>query len=132
MNVQISSKRIIVNDETESYIKRRVLFGMGRLKGIDEVAIRLSRRKRAKGSGYNICQVRVQLKQEGIVLIEDSDTDLFRLIHRAVERAGFAVSKTLTRHRQFDRIPAREISSKLREFLPEVDHPAKESVASPI
>ncbi len=100
-----------MNDATQAYIKRRVFFSMGRLlNGVDEVKIRLSRSKNSKGAGDKFCQIRVQLKTEAAVLIEDSDKDLYRLIHRAVERTGFAVSKTMNRSREFERTPARAIS----------------------
>jgi len=130
MNIQISSKKISLNDATRAYIERRVLFSMGRLlKRVEEVKIRLSRLNNSKGSGDKICQIRVQLKKEGTVLIEDSDTDLYRLIHRTVERAGFAVSKAMNRSRKFEHTPARALSSEFAGNIAFANHSTESPVA---
>jgi putative sigma-54 modulation protein len=97
MKIDISADNAPVDADLEHFVRSRVNFALGnRRDRVVRVAIYLF----ALEAGENAdkyCLVRVSLTRQSDLEIEISDSNIYVAIHRAVDRAGWEVSRCLTR-----------------------------------
>ena len=97
MKIDISADNESADADLEHFVRSRVNFAFGNRKGrVARVAVQLSALE-AGEKADKYCQVRVTLTRQPDLAVEVIDSNIYVAIHRAVDRAGWEVSRRLTR-----------------------------------
>lgn len=98
MQLDIRRQGIEINDEAKARLERRLDFALGRLsRHVTRIWVHLADENGQRGGIDKRCRILVRLQHLPDVLVEDRDADLPALIDRAVNRAGLAVRRELSK-----------------------------------
>lgn len=104
MRTIIHSKDIEVDDVLREHIERRTLMSFSRLsERIARVEIYLSDLNGPRGGVDKHCKIEVHLTNLPLAVLDDLDSDVIRLVDRALARTTRLVSKRLERAQQVQR-----------------------------
>ena len=128
MNVTIHSSGFEATAAIEEYVRHRLSVAFGRITApIRRVTVRMSDINADKGGVDKRCQVQVQIVRVADVLIEDTHSDMYLAISRAVDRAARTTQRRVAKtRRQSIRGPAlrdlgeadlQPLSPQLRDLL---------------
>ncbi len=111
MHLDIQSQGFDLTDAIRDYAERRLAFGLGRsAQHVSNVAVLLADINGPRGGNDKRCRIRVRLAPSLEVVVEDTQSDLYRAIDRAAERMGRTVARSLGRQRR-----ARFLARALRD-----------------
>ncbi len=99
MQIHIQAINFRLTNDLRELIERRLEFGLGnRGEHIQRIIVHLSDINGPRGGVDKCCHISVILPHLQNVIIEDTETDIFIAIGRAVDRATRTVSRRLERH----------------------------------
>jgi ribosome-associated translation inhibitor RaiA len=105
MHIDIQSRGFRLTQGLRDYTERRLRFAFGATQaGLERIAIRLTDVNGPRGGEDKRCRIQVSIRGASAVSIEDTESDLYVAIERAVDRAGRTVARRLARLRQDRRI----------------------------
>ena len=123
MNVSIFSQHFTVTQGLSSHIERSLSFALDHVAdAVDSVSVRLSDSNSMKDK---CCKIIVTLVGQSQVFIEESFSDLYAAIDKAVKRLKRVVGKQISRQKHFKKERIDWISSQAN-VSQEVDEPSKE------
>lgn len=100
MRIDIQARSFTLTDGLREHTARRLQFALGWAGHyIRKVSVRLSDENGPRGGEDKRCRIRVDFSGAQEVVVEDTETDLYVAIDRAVDRAGRAVTRRLERQR---------------------------------
>lgn len=98
MHLDIRRQGIDIDETSRDRLQRRVDFALGRLgKHVSRVWVHLASEDGGLAGIDKRCRVLVRMQHLPDVLIEDHDSDLNKVIDRAVNRAGLTVRREIGR-----------------------------------
>lgn len=98
MQTHIQSRGFSLTQALREYTQRRLLYAVSFARDhIRKVTVRLSDINGPRGGTDKRCQLVVTLENMPSVVIEDTESNLYTAIDRAVERAGRTVSRVMAR-----------------------------------
>ncbi len=101
MHLDIQSQGFDLTDAIHDYAERRLAFGLGRsAHHVSRVAVLLADINGPRGGVDKRCRIRVKLEPSLDVVVEDTQSDLYRAIDRAADRVGRTVARSLGRQRR--------------------------------
>ncbi len=100
MRIDIQGREFPLTAPLIEHTERRLRFALTRTSGrIRRVVVRLGDANGPRGGEDKFCKIQVFLENSPLVLIEDAGADLYAVIDRAAERAGYNVAKRIDRSR---------------------------------
>ena len=128
MNLSIHSSGFQATAAIEEHVRRRFDLAFGRISApIQRVVVRMSDINADRGGVDKRCLVQVQVARIPDVVIEDTHSDMYSAISRAVERAARTTQRRLGKARRlstrgpalsnFDEADTQPLSPKLRTVL---------------
>ena len=106
MHIDVQSRGFTRSRSLSAYAQRRLHFALANaLEQVSRVVVRLTdfngpAKERRDELGM-CCRIHVSLDGAAPVLIEDTETEIYRAIDRAADRAGRTVRRRLVRHGVF-------------------------------
>jgi ribosomal subunit interface protein len=98
MQIEIESPDFPLTDAMRAFLERRLRYDLTRCDDrIGAVQVHLSDVNGRRGGVDKRCLVRVRLRGDNDVVVEDTETDLYFAMNRAVARAGRTVARRVTR-----------------------------------
>jgi putative sigma-54 modulation protein len=98
MKIDVQARDFPLTDALRRHAERRLRFTLSRNEGrIRRIEMRLSDVNGPRGGQDKRCQVRMVLGGMPELVIEDTETDLYAAINRAVSRAGRNLARRLKR-----------------------------------
>lgn len=98
MQIQIQARDFPLTEALGAHIERRINFVLSsRFDQIRRIEVRLSDINGPRGGLDKRCQIQISLPRMRDIVIEDTETDLYVAIDRAVDRAGRTVNRRLKR-----------------------------------
>jgi ribosomal subunit interface protein len=98
MKIEIQARDFPLTEALGAYIERRINFVLSsRFDQIKRIDVRLSDINGPRGGIDKRCQIQLTLPRLRDIVIEDTETDLYVAIDRAVDRAGRTVNRRLKR-----------------------------------
>jgi ribosomal subunit interface protein len=98
MQIQIQARDFPLTEALGAYIERRINFVLSsRFEQIKRIEVRLSDINGPRGGIDKRCHIQITLPRLRDVVIEDTETDLYIAIDRAIDRAGRTVNRRLKR-----------------------------------
>ena len=114
MQIQIQARDFPLTDALGAYIERRINCVLSsRFEQIQRIGVRLSDINGPRGGMDKRCQIQITLPRLKDIVIEDTETDLYVAIDRAIERAGRTVNRRLKR----------QFFKNRKLFIPHKDRP---------
>jgi len=105
MHFDIRTQGFDLTAGLREHAERRLTFALDRARhDIGKVNMRLSDINGPRGGRDKRCLVRIAIPRAREVVVEDTDTDLYVAIDRAVDRIERSVSRRLERLRQYPHI----------------------------
>ena len=100
MRVQIRCHGVEVCEELNEQLLRRIHFALGRFAAdIRSIGVHLTGTQGPRGGPDMQCRIRVNTKSGAPVVIEERNIDIQAAVAWAVERAGRALDRQLSRRR---------------------------------
>lgn len=100
MRVDIKTSGIALTDGLREHTERRIEFAFDRAHhDIHNITVKLSDINGPRGGFDKRCQIQIPLPQHHGIVIEETDSDLYVAIDRAVNRAGNTLGRQLSRRR---------------------------------
>jgi ribosome-associated translation inhibitor RaiA len=100
MQIDIVARSFPLTDAMRAYAKRRLAFSLGaRGNQIKCVVVRLSDTNGPRGGNDKCCRIQVVVPGHADVVVNDTESDLYRAIDRASDRVGRSVARRLDRQR---------------------------------
>lgn len=104
MRLDIQARGFDLTDGLRQHTEQRLRAALGWARSdVHKVTVRMSDINGPRGGQGNLCHVQVALRSAPNVVIEDTESDLYLAIDRAVDRAGRSVARRMERSRQFRR-----------------------------
>lgn len=101
MRIDIKASGFPLTKALVEYAERRLRFALTRHSNrISRVALLMGDSNGPRGGMDKFCRIRILLKGSPETLIEDTGSDLYSVIDRAVERSGQNVAKRVDRLRK--------------------------------
>ena len=98
MRIEVQTKGTIVTGGVREHIERRIRFDLSRFQPeTNQLNVYLNNVNGPRGGKYKQCLVRVRFSGLPDVVVEDTESDLYRAIDRAVGRTARVVSRRLQR-----------------------------------
>lgn len=98
MQIQIQARDFPLTEALVDYVERNINFVLSsRYEQIRRIGVRLSAVKGSRGRVDKRCQIQISLPRLRDIVVEDSKTDLYVAIERAIHRAGRTVNRRLKR-----------------------------------
>lgn len=98
MQIEIQARDFQMTEALSSYIERRIQFVLGnRFDQIQRIGVRLKDINGPRGGADKRCQVHLSVPGLHDILIEDTETDCYVAINRAIDRAGRTLNRRLKR-----------------------------------
>lgn len=102
MQTTIQSKGFILTKALRDYTDKRLAYAISFASDyIQRITVRLSDINGPKGGEDKRCQLVLKLEGMPSVVIEDTESDLYMAIDRAVERASRSVARLLKRKHMY-------------------------------
>jgi len=101
MQIDIQARHLSLTGSLRRYVERRLKFAMKRCdEHIQRLVIRLSDINGPRGGSDKQCHIQVVMAGMPDVVIEDTRTDIYAAIHRALDRAAQVVSRKINRRQK--------------------------------
>ena len=101
MKIEIQAEGLIPDPALQAFVKRRLGYALATFGDqIESVQVRLVDVDEALRGRDKSCRVQVAFGRRFKAMVEAMDTDLKVAVHRAVDRAGWTVSRKLQRERR--------------------------------
>ena len=101
MKIEIQGKGVEIDKSVRRFVSHRVDFALSlRADYIDSVLVLLADTGTPDDLGETSCLVQVKLHGITDILVENTDANLYVAVHRAVDRAGWTVSRAVMRQRR--------------------------------
>ena len=98
MRIDIQARGFDLTDGLREHTERRLRFALGwAVHDVRKIVVRLSDVNGPRGGNDKRCCVQIPISAGQPVLIEDTASDLYVAIDRAIDRAGQAVARRLKR-----------------------------------
>ncbi len=118
MKIEITGRKIEVDEKVRAFAERKIQFGIGRLsQRIAGVRVLISDVNGPKGGRDTECVVEVRFRSAGRLTAKVTAVDVYAAVGQAVERAGYAVSERVKRTRSFERMPVRTFVNAAEKSL---------------
>jgi len=105
MRINIQTSGFKLTDGLREHTERRLQFALSwAVHDVRKVVVRLSDINGPRGGNDKRCYIQIPLPQKPDVIIEDTESDLYVAIDRAVDRAERAVARRLERLREHPHI----------------------------
>lgn len=102
MQVELRVQNTDLADAIRTYIERRLRFSLSRFGGrVGRVTVRISDLNGPRGGMDKCCRITAELIPTGMVMLEETDGDLYAAIDRATERVGRSFSRELDRQHRW-------------------------------
>ena len=102
MNIQIHAQDFSLTEGLRAHVARRLAYGLNHgYDRVSRVVVRLSDVNGPRGGVDKRCGIEIRLKGSSVLAIQDINSDLYAAIDRAVDRAGRAMDRRLSRSREF-------------------------------
>ena len=109
MHIDIQARDFLLTEALESQIRRRLDFALKpRYDQIQHIHVRLSDLNGPRGGVDKCCTLHIVLPHLQDVVVNDTEFDMYIAINRAIDRAGRAVSRRLSRQRVRSQRPPRQ------------------------
>jgi putative sigma-54 modulation protein len=119
MKIDVHSSGFPLTDAIKHYAMRRIQFALSWADGhVRRSAVRLSDLNGPRGGNDKRCQVQLTShsgESASIIVIEETQSDLYAAIDRAIDRAGRTLARKLQRERQ-------RVRSQRRQAKPAEDY----------
>jgi ribosome-associated translation inhibitor RaiA len=110
MRLEIRSRGLKLSPELRGHLRERLRVALGRFAhSIDRVRVYFRDRSEPRDGLSKKCRVVVDLHRRGSVVVTGEDADVFAVIARTVNRAGFAVRRHVKRPLARRRPPRRRV-----------------------
>ena len=110
MQIDIQARNFTLTEALQQYIKRRLDFALAaRVDDIRHIQVRLSDTNGPKGGVDKRCLIRIGLNRKPDIVIKDTKENMYAAIDRVTDRASRAVSRNLTRRRNYNRSTIRHL-----------------------
>ena len=104
METHIVGREFTLTGAIRAHVRRRLGFALGRFSDrIQVVRVMLGDENGPKGGLDKTCRVRVDVRGQGEVIVEQVDSNAYAAIDRAADRVGRTVARQLDRVRTFER-----------------------------
>jgi ribosome-associated translation inhibitor RaiA len=114
MNIDIQARDFQLTEALESHIRRRLDFALSpRYEQIQQIQVRLGDINGPRGGADKCCHLHIVLPRLPDVVVDDTELDMYLAINRAIDRAGRAVSRRLSRQRVRSQRPTRVAQAEL-------------------
>lgn len=101
MRIDIHTSGFELTDGLREHTERRLQFALSWASyDVRKVIVRLSDINGPRGGNDKRCSIQIPLPRSADIVIEDTETDLYVAIDRAVERAERSVARRLERQRE--------------------------------
>lgn len=101
MRIEIQANGFKLTDGLREHTERRLQFAMSwAVHDVRKVVVRLSDINGPRGGNDKRCYIQIPLPRQPDVVIEDTESDLYLAIDRAVARAERSVARQLERQRE--------------------------------
>lgn len=108
MRINIQTSGFKLTDGLREHTERRLQFALSWARhDVRKVVVHLSDINGPRGGNDKRCYIQVPLPHKPDVVIEDTESDLYVAIDRAVDRAGRSVARRLERQREHRHISLR-------------------------
>ena len=98
MHIDLQAQNFALTEPLAAYVMRRINFVFnGRSDQIIRMNVRLLDINGPRGGADKRCQIHITLPRLKDIVIEDTETDLYVAIDRAMDRAGRTVNRRLER-----------------------------------
>lgn len=126
MQIDIRAKGFELSPALREHAERRLGFALSwAVYDVRKVAVRLYDINGPRGGEDKCCRIQIALPGTSDVVIEDTETDLYMAINRAVDRAERSLARRLERQREHRHVrqPVVEITDdpSAEEFQQRVD-----------
>lgn len=99
MQIDIQARGFALTEGLRAHVERRLQFAMSRVQGrVLRIKVRLSDVNGPKGGVDMRCHLQICVGGLPDVVVEDTETDLYDAVNRAVERAGRTLRRQLARN----------------------------------
>jgi ribosomal subunit interface protein len=99
MHIKIQARDFSLTEALGNYIERRINFVLSsRYDQIQCISVRLSDINGPGGGSDKCCRINITLPRLSDIIIEDTESDLYVAIDRAIDRAGRTLNRRLARH----------------------------------
>ena len=100
MQIEIQARNFSLTSALRGHVERRLGFALStRHEYIDRIEVRLSDINGPRGGQDKCCLIQVILPQITDVVVEDTESNMYAAINRAVDRTSRTVARRLERHR---------------------------------
>jgi ribosome-associated translation inhibitor RaiA len=100
MNIDLQARDFQLTNALATHIRRRLDFALSpRYEQIQQIQVRISDVNGPRGGADKCCHIHIVLPRMQDVVVEDTELDMYIAINRAVDRAGRAVTRRLSRQR---------------------------------
>lgn len=99
MNITIHAQGFELTEALRQHTMRRLDFSQRWARDVQQIQVRLSDINGPKGGSDKRCQVQISLANEGDVIIENTEDDLYVAIDLASARSKRTITKRLERRR---------------------------------
>jgi putative sigma-54 modulation protein len=101
MHIDIQSRGFSLTQGLRDHAERRLRFAFGTTQDkVGRIAIRLTDVNGRRGGVDKRCRIQVYVRRAPAVSVEDTESDLYVAIERAVDRAARTVARRLARLRE--------------------------------
>lgn len=101
MQIQIHTHQFDLTDAIKGYIEQRAAFALGwNPDGLLKINLRLADSNGSRGAMDKCCQITLRFKGKKDLVVEDTQTDLYLAIDRALERASRSLARQLARQQE--------------------------------
>ena len=108
MKIEIQAEGVNASAGLRRFVRRRIDFAFGtRRAQVSRILVRVADSPAVNGSQGKLCLVQVGMPDIPDVVVENREPNLYVAIHRAIDRAGWTVARSL--ERQLRRARARMI-----------------------
>lgn len=113
MRINIQTSGFKLTDGLREHTERRLQFALSwAVHDVRKVVVRLSDINGPRGGNDKRCYIQVPLPHKPDVVIEDTESDLYVAIDRAVDRAERSVARRLERQREHRHISLKTAAAK--------------------
>jgi ribosomal subunit interface protein len=100
MKIDLQARHFSLTKALRNHVIRRLGFALSAgADQIQRVLVRLSDSNGPRGGVDKCCQIQLVLPRQADIVIQDTEVNLYAAIDRAANRAGRALNRRLTRHR---------------------------------
>lgn len=101
MNIRIHARGFYLTEGLQMHAIRRIRFALEWARhDVRIVDVRLSDLNGPRGGIDKVCQIRIPLAGQPLIVVEDVDADLYAAIDRAAGRCERTLARRMGRHRE--------------------------------